>query len=234
MSRAIHRIVIAATLAFGCASPAPGARPDDDTSCKPGAACDDGDLGTANDVCREGGACVGAPIVCPAHDCVQQATPNGVDCDVTYRPDGAVCDDGSVCTDGDRCAAGSCRAGAPMVCDDGDPCTEDACDSAVGCTHAEVPDCGQAGDCVRYGFAWTDGYDVPQSGTFDVVDGAGAYHGGAISPGINLSLEALHMAAAQLPRVAPKKPQARCGFICVALGFGDKGGYPSGFEILGY
>ena len=53
--------------------------------------------------------------------------------------------------------------------------------------------------------------DFGTATTFDVIGGDGAYHGGAISPGINLSLEALHMAAAQLPRVAPKKPQSVIG-----------------------
>ena len=44
--------------------------------------------------------------------------------------------------------------------------------------------------------------DFGTATTFDVIDGEGAYLGGAIAPGINLSLEALHMASAQLPRVA--------------------------------
>lgn len=48
--------------------------------------------------------------------------------------------------------------------------------------------------------------DFGTATTFDVVDGAGNYHGGCICPGINLSLEALHMAAAQLPRVAVGRP----------------------------
>ena len=38
--------------------------------------------------------------------------------------------------------------------------------------------------------------------TFDVVAGDGAFEGGVIAPGINLSMQALHDAAAQLPRVA--------------------------------
>ncbi|MCH7554553.1 MAG: type III pantothenate kinase [Proteobacteria bacterium] len=53
--------------------------------------------------------------------------------------------------------------------------------------------------------------DFGTATTFDVVDASGAYRGGVISPGINLSLEALHMAAAQLPRIAPKRPQAVIG-----------------------
>ena len=49
--------------------------------------------------------------------------------------------------------------------------------------------------------------DFGTATTFDVVDGDGNYQGGAIAPGINLSLQDLHMAAAKLPRVgiAPSK-----------------------------
>jgi type III pantothenate kinase len=42
--------------------------------------------------------------------------------------------------------------------------------------------------------------------TFDVVGEDGAFEGGVISPGINLSMQALHSAAARLPRVAIAKP----------------------------
>jgi type III pantothenate kinase len=42
--------------------------------------------------------------------------------------------------------------------------------------------------------------------TFDVVAGDGAFEGGVIAPGINLSMLALHDAAAQLPRVAIRRP----------------------------
>jgi type III pantothenate kinase len=49
--------------------------------------------------------------------------------------------------------------------------------------------------------------DFGTATTFDVVDADGNYCGGAIAPGINLSLQALHTAAAKLPRVgiAPSK-----------------------------
>ncbi len=49
--------------------------------------------------------------------------------------------------------------------------------------------------------------DFGTATTFDVVDHDGAYVGGAIAPGVNLSLEALHMAAAALPHVDIAKPQ---------------------------
>ncbi|MCR6661033.1 MAG: type III pantothenate kinase [Asticcacaulis sp.] len=47
--------------------------------------------------------------------------------------------------------------------------------------------------------------------TFDVVASDGGYEGGAIAPGINLSLQALHQAAAKLPRIAIEKPAKRIG-----------------------
>jgi len=53
--------------------------------------------------------------------------------------------------------------------------------------------------------------DFGTATTFDVVEGNGTYCGGAIAPGINLSLEALHMAAAKLPRVAIGRPRTVIG-----------------------
>ena len=43
--------------------------------------------------------------------------------------------------------------------------------------------------------------------TFDVIAADGAMEGCAIAPGINLSMEALHAAAAKLPRVAIQRPR---------------------------
>ncbi|MBA4014407.1 MAG: pantothenate kinase [Phenylobacterium sp.] len=47
--------------------------------------------------------------------------------------------------------------------------------------------------------------------TFDVIAADGGFEGGVIAPGINLSMEALHSAAAKLPRVAIQKPQRVVG-----------------------
>lgn len=50
---------------------------------------------------------------------------------------------------------------------------------------------------------------VIDSGTatnFDIVGADGAFEGGVISPGINLSMQALHEAAARLPRIAIQRP----------------------------
>ena len=48
--------------------------------------------------------------------------------------------------------------------------------------------------------------DFGTATTFDLVDSDGAYKGGIIAPGINLSLDALVSAAAKLPRVAIEAP----------------------------
>ena len=47
--------------------------------------------------------------------------------------------------------------------------------------------------------------------TFDVVAADGAFEGGVIAPGINLSLQALHEAAAMLPRIAIQRPEKVIG-----------------------
>jgi type III pantothenate kinase len=48
--------------------------------------------------------------------------------------------------------------------------------------------------------------DFGTATTFDVIDKDGAFAGGVIAPGVNLSLNALHMAAAKLPKVSISKP----------------------------
>jgi type III pantothenate kinase len=49
--------------------------------------------------------------------------------------------------------------------------------------------------------------DFGTATTFDFVDASGAYKGGIIAPGINLSLDALVTAAAKLPRIAIEAPR---------------------------
>ena len=58
--------------------------------------------------------------------------------------------------------------------------------------------------------------DFGTATTFDVADTDGAYIGGVIAPGVNLSLEALHMAAAALPHVDITQPQRVVGTNTVA------------------
>ncbi len=49
--------------------------------------------------------------------------------------------------------------------------------------------------------------DFGTATNFDVVGGDGSYLGGLICPGINLSLSALHQAAAKLPKIAVEAPE---------------------------
>ena len=57
--------------------------------------------------------------------------------------------------------------------------------------------------------------DFGTATTFDVVDHDGAYIGGVIAPGVNLSLEALHQEAAALPHVDIARPDKVIGKITV-------------------
>jgi type III pantothenate kinase len=52
--------------------------------------------------------------------------------------------------------------------------------------------------------------------TFDVIGPDGAFEGGVIAPGINLSMQALHDAAAKLPRIAIQRPAHIVGKDTVA------------------
>src|SRR6185437_10680249 len=58
--------------------------------------------------------------------------------------------------------------------------------------------------------------DFGTATTFDVVDSKGNYRGGVIAPGINLSLQALALAAAKLPSVPIGRTQTVIGTSTVA------------------
>ena len=62
----------------------------------------------------------------------------------------------------------------------------------------------------RYGHALIV-VDFGTATTFDVVSAAGEYLGGVIAPGVNLSLMALHQAAAKLPSVRVRQPEKVIG-----------------------
>jgi type III pantothenate kinase len=69
--------------------------------------------------------------------------------------------------------------------------------------------------------------------TFDIVAADGAFEGGIIAPGINLSMQALHEAAAKLPRIAIQRPARIVGTDTVgAMQSGVFWGYISLIEGL--
>ncbi|MGO8865232.1 MAG: type III pantothenate kinase [Alphaproteobacteria bacterium] len=59
--------------------------------------------------------------------------------------------------------------------------------------------------------------DFGTATTFDVVDRDGNYCGGVIAPGINLSLHALHMAAAKLPSVRIRRIERVIGKATIPM-----------------
>lgn len=81
-------------------------------------------------------------------------------------------------------------------------------------------------------------YDVPAvvidfgtATTFDVIDGEGNYMGGVIAPGVNLSMEALHRAAAKLPKIGIQQTDRVIGNDTVsAMQSGVYWGYVSMIE----
>ena len=90
--------------------------------------------------------------------------------------------------------AGHGKAAWPMALDVDEPETVGA-DRAL---HVLAAHSKQPGDLVVIDFGTAT--------TFDVVNPSGAYKGGIIAPGINLSLDALVRAAAKLPRIAIEAP----------------------------
>ncbi|MCZ6764638.1 MAG: type III pantothenate kinase, partial [Alphaproteobacteria bacterium] len=75
--------------------------------------------------------------------------------------------------------------------------------------------------------------DIGTATTFDMVGSDGAYEGGVIAPGLNLSLEALDRAAAKLPRISVKRPRHVIGQDTIsAMESGSYWGYVGLIEGL--
>jgi type III pantothenate kinase len=92
-------------------------------------------------------------------------------------------------------------------------------DCAVGIgVDLDMPEEEVGADRLANAVAAQDRYRLPlividfgTATTFDMVDRLGNYSGGVIAPGINLSLRALDMAAAQLPRIGIRRPPTVVG-----------------------
>jgi len=101
------------------------------------ASCDDGSACTVIDSCLDG-ACVGnsAPDCDDGNDCTTDTCAAATGC--AHDVNGESCNDQDHCTTPDTCMAGVCIGGAVPNCDDDNPCTSDGCDTATGCTHANI------------------------------------------------------------------------------------------------
>ncbi len=121
-----------------------------------GTTCDDGDVCTRLDLCREG-ACIGTDAVAcaaldPCHD-AGTCDPTTGACSDPPAADGTLCDDGNPCTDADACVAGICT-GTPVLCAALDPChAPGVCDPATGeCSSPAAADgtpCDDASACTQ-------------------------------------------------------------------------------------
>ncbi len=116
-----------------------------------GTLCEDGNLCTVNDHCKEGVCLSGNVKPCEAaDDCHFDGTCNsdtGI-CDNAAKPDGVVCDDASMCTSGTTCQQGVCTPANTSTCDDGNPCTDDNCHPTQGCAYwNHQGDCDDGDPC---------------------------------------------------------------------------------------
>lgn len=109
-----------------------------------GPVCDDGDRCTESDVCVDG-ACVGAPVQCPAAGPCRgegMCDPATGSCSDPPGDEGAACDDGLACTEGDACRNGYC-AGAPSCnpgpCQTGGTCEPEGCRFQVALNRTPCP-----------------------------------------------------------------------------------------------
>ncbi len=94
-----------------------------------GAACDDGQFCTLEDVCDGAGVCGGSvPNTCDdGVGCTTDSCDEAGDICVN-TPDDAACDNGLFCDGTETCdAVLDCQPGTPVDCDDADICTDDAC-----------------------------------------------------------------------------------------------------------
>lgn len=108
-----------------------------------GTPCEDGDLCSVGDSCRDGVCRAGAPRVCEATDPCHVVTGCAPDtgCLVTNHADGAPCNDANRCTADDHCVAGTCTSTTTVVCTALDACHDPGvCDPTTGCSDPPKPD----------------------------------------------------------------------------------------------
>ena len=126
-----------------------------------GTGCNDGLDTTKDDVCNDANQCTGTTITCPDDTQCTTYQPNGVDCDITHKANGTVCDDNSDITTGDVCdGAGQC-AGTIIIYPNNTQCTtyspngigydtvhkadDTSCDDSLNTTKNDL--CDGAGQC---------------------------------------------------------------------------------------
>jgi hypothetical protein len=113
--------------------------------------CDDGDLCTLEDACREG-VCAGTLLDCSDKDpCTEDEACVQGTCTWTALPDDKVCDGANGCAFEGTCQQGACEPETPL-CPTEDPCKTGACVDEV-CVFESVPNftlCNDEDACTVY------------------------------------------------------------------------------------
>jgi len=124
-------------------------------------ACDDGNVCTYEDTCKDKSCAPGLPNTCDDKDpCTIDSCNNaGSKPGCQHAPSSGKCDDGDYCTVNDTCSGGVCLPGGRRYCEDGKACTSDWCDSnakkcvtkAFGSGTACLTGgfCDKSGNCAR-------------------------------------------------------------------------------------
>ncbi len=103
-----------------------------------GTACDDGDVCTEKDSCKDQKCVPGKAKSCAdGKVCTDDSCNSKAGCQ--FKNNAASCDDDDACTGEDICTSGSC-VGAKFSCDDGSVCTTDSCDKGKGCVSTPLKD----------------------------------------------------------------------------------------------
>lgn len=114
------------------------------------AACEDGSVCSAGDVCKNAVCTAGVLNGCDDKNSCTLDTCLGVSDGCAHTPTfkAGPCDDGTACTTADICdvLSGNCK-GKAISCDDKDPCTADTCDVVSGC-HSSAP-CDDGDPCTQ-------------------------------------------------------------------------------------
>ncbi len=106
--------------------------------------CDDGDLCTFLEVCKDGACSAGKTktcvdgLACTSDGCDAKTGACSFTKLTATAEAPAPCDDGDACTKDEACKDGLCQGGKPGGCDDGNACTFDACDAGKGCLNVET------------------------------------------------------------------------------------------------
>ena len=113
-----------------------------------GTPCDDGNICTLGDNCKNGICAVGIPKDCNDNNvCTDDLCDKVKGCNPNFNSKG--CDDGNACTSADICKFGDCE-GAAVNCKDSNLCTDDNCDPKKGCVNsANSVICDDSNACTK-------------------------------------------------------------------------------------